>query len=98
MALHEEARYNEEGTFVSSTFLDYLVPTAMEIPTIGVTHFEFPPTNEVNYRGVGEGGAIAAPAAVLNAVSDALGATRVEQLPLTPDRVMALIDAAKRPT
>ena len=51
--------------------------------------------DEVNYRGVGEGGAIAAPAAVLNAVSDALGGVRVEQLPLTPDRVMALIDSVK---
>jgi len=94
IALYEHARYNEEGTFVSSTFLDYLVPTAMEIPTIGVEHFESAVMDEVNYRGVGEGGTIAAPAAVLNAVSDALGGTRVEQLPLTPDRVMALIDAA----
>jgi len=94
IALYEHARYNDEGTFVSSTFLDYLVPTAMEIPTIGVEHFQSPVMDEVNYRGVGEGGTIAAPAAVLNAVSDALGGTRVEQLPLTPDRVMALIDAA----
>jgi carbon-monoxide dehydrogenase large subunit len=66
----------------------------MEIPNIGVEHFESPVMDEVNYRGVGEGGTIAAPAAVLNAVSDALGGTRVEQLPLTPDRVLALIDAA----
>jgi carbon-monoxide dehydrogenase large subunit len=94
IALYEHARYNDEGTFVSSTFLDYLVPTAMEIPTIGVEHFESPAMDEVNYRGVGEGGTIAAPAAVLNAVSDALGGTRVEQLPLTPDRVLGLIDAA----
>jgi carbon-monoxide dehydrogenase large subunit len=94
IALYEHARYNDEGTFVSSTFLDYLVPTAMEIPNIGVEHFESPVMDEVNYRGVGEGGTIAAPAAVLNAVSDALGGTRVEQLPLTPDRVLALIDAA----
>jgi aerobic carbon-monoxide dehydrogenase large subunit len=94
IALYEHARYNDEGTFVCSTFLDYLVPTAMEIPTIGVEHFESPAMDEVNYRGVGEGGTIAAPAAVLNAVSDALGGTRVEQLPLTPDRVLALIDAA----
>jgi carbon-monoxide dehydrogenase large subunit len=94
IALYEHARYNDEGTFVSSTFLDYLVPTAMEIPTIGVEHFESPVMDEVNYRGVGEGGTIAAPAAVLNAVSDALGGARVEQLPLTPDRVLALIDAA----
>jgi carbon-monoxide dehydrogenase large subunit len=98
IALYENARYNEEGTFVSSTFLDYLVPTAMEIPSIGIEHFETPAMDEVNYRGVGEGGTIAAPAAVLNAVSDALGGARVEQLPLTPDRVMALIDAANDAT
>lgn len=96
IALYEHARYNDEGTFVSSTFLDYLVPTAMEIPRIGVEHFESPVMDEVNYRGVGEGGTIAAPAAVLNAVSDALGGARVEQLPVTPDRLMVLIDAAKR--
>jgi carbon-monoxide dehydrogenase large subunit len=94
IALYEHARYNDDGAFVSSTFVDYLVPTAMEIPAIGIEHFESPSMDEVNYRGVGEGGAIAAPAAVLNAVSDALGGARVEQVPLTPDRVMALIDAA----
>jgi carbon-monoxide dehydrogenase large subunit len=95
IAIYEHAGYNDEGTFVASTFLNYLVPTAMEIPTIGVEHYESPPLDEVNYRGVGEGGTIAAPAAVLNAVSDALGGIPVVQLPLTPDRVLALIDAAK---
>ncbi len=93
IALYEHAEYNDEGTFVSSTFVNYLVPTAMEIPTIGIEHFDGPVMDEVNYRGVGEGGTIAAPAAVLNAVSDALGGVRVQQLPLTPDRLMALIDA-----
>jgi aerobic carbon-monoxide dehydrogenase large subunit len=94
IALYEHADYNEDGNFMSSTFMNYLVPTAMEIPTIGIEHFEGPVMDEVNYRGVGEGGTIAAPAAVLNAVSDALGGVRVEQLPLTPDRLMALIDSA----
>jgi carbon-monoxide dehydrogenase large subunit len=94
IALYEHARYDEEGTFVASTFMDYLMPTAMEIPTIGIEHYETPVMDEVNFRGVGEGGTIAAPAAVLNAISDALGGVRVEQLPVTPDRMLALIDAA----
>jgi aerobic carbon-monoxide dehydrogenase large subunit len=94
IALYEHAEYGADGNFIAGTFLNYLVPTAMEIPTIGIEHFEGPVMDEVNYRGVGEGGTIAAPAAIVNAVSDALGGVRVEQLPLTPDRLMALVDSA----
>jgi len=73
--------------------MDYLVPTSMEIPYIAIEHLDSEPLDEVNYRGVGEGGTIAAPAAVVNAVSDALGGARVNEVPLTPDLVLGLIDA-----
>ncbi len=69
------------------------MPTAMEIPHIEIEHMEFEPLAEVNYRGVGEGGTIGAPAAVANAVADALVpfGVSVNRLPLHPARVLDLI-------
>jgi carbon-monoxide dehydrogenase large subunit len=74
--------------------MDYLLPTAMEIPTIEIEHVHGVGLAEVNSRGVGEGGTIAAPPAIANAVADALGGVRVTALPLTPERVLDLLDAA----
>lgn len=93
IALLEETVYSDEGQLLTSTFMDYVMPTAMEIPHIEIEHMEFEPLDEVNYRGVGEGGTIGAPAAVANAVADALapfGAV-VDRLPLSPSRVLGLI-------
>jgi carbon-monoxide dehydrogenase large subunit len=92
-ALLEHTRYDEDGNLLTTTFMDYLVPTAMEIPEIEIEHIDSPPLAEVNFRGVGEGGAICAPAAVANAVSDALApfGVSVNELPLTPTRVLELI-------
>ncbi|HEV2653953.1 MAG TPA: molybdopterin cofactor-binding domain-containing protein, partial [Ktedonobacteraceae bacterium] len=56
--LYEHAVYDENAQFLTSTFMDYLVPTAMEIPSIEIEHLETPPISPVNFRGVGEGGAI----------------------------------------
>jgi len=98
IALYENALYDEEGNFLAGTFMDYLVPTSMEIPSIDIEHLESEPLDEVNFRGVGEGGTIAAPAAVLNAISDALGGARVNTLPLTPERVLDLVDATSTST
>jgi aerobic carbon-monoxide dehydrogenase large subunit len=92
LALLEHAIYDEDGNFLTGTFMDYLVPTAMEIPSIEIEHLESVPLHEVDFRGVGEGGTIAAPPAVVNAVSDALGGLAITELPLTPDRVLSLID------
>lgn len=92
IALLEDAHYDASGNFLASTFMDYLLPGAMEVPPIEITHLESD-LYEVDYRGVGEGGTIAAPAAVVNAVADALGGAAVTELPLTPSRVLDLLDA-----
>jgi carbon-monoxide dehydrogenase large subunit len=91
-ALYEEAAYDADGNFLSSTFMDYLLPTSAEIPFIQVEHLETDPDGEFGFRGVGEGGAIGAPGAVGNAVADALapfGAKVLHQY-LPPARVLEL--------
>ncbi len=90
--LYEHAIYDENAQFLTGTFMDYLVPTAMEIPPIEIEHLETPAISPVNFRGVGEGGAICAPPAITNAVSDALGVKITEQ-PLTPTRILELLGA-----
>ena len=95
-ALYEHLVYDDAGNPVTTTFLDYLVPTASEVPTIEYGHVETPSPGPGGFKGVGEGGAIGAPPAVINAVADALspfGVTITEQ-PLTPSRIVALLDAA----
>jgi carbon-monoxide dehydrogenase large subunit len=90
--LYERAAYDEDGNFVSSTFMDYLLPTAAEIPPIEIIHMETDPDGHLGFRGVGEGGAIVAPAAVTNAIADALaplGGQVVEQH-LPPCRILEL--------
>ncbi len=94
LALYEHAAYDEQGNFLAGTFMDYLLPTAMEVPPIEIEHLHGEQIEEVPYKGVGEGGAIAAPPAVLNAVADAVGGATITTLPLTPERVLELLDAA----
>jgi carbon-monoxide dehydrogenase large subunit len=91
--LYEKTVYDDGAQIQTGTFMDYLVPTATEIPDIEIHHLETPSTIEANYRGVGEGGMIAAPAAVTNAVEDALahlGVTITEQH-LPPTRILELV-------
>ncbi len=93
-ALYEQLIYDDEGQLVTSTLMDYLVPTAMEIPPVEILHLETPcEYTETGAKGVGEGGTMGAPAAVASAVSDALSHLDVEidQLPITPDRLRAAI-------
>jgi len=94
IALLENALYDEEANFLAGTFMDYLVPTSMEIPTIEIEHLHSEPLAEVNYRGVGEGGTIAAPPVIVNAVADALGGASIGVVPMTPEYVLALVDEA----
>src|SRR5262249_25519563 len=68
-ALFEELIYDDDGNPVTTTFLDYVMPTAAEIPTIEYAHVETPSPGPGGYKGVGEGGAIGAPPAVVNAVA-----------------------------
>lgn len=98
LALYEEAAYDAAGNFLAGTFMDYLVPTAMEIPPIEIEHLHGREIEEIPYKGVGEGGAIASPAAVLNAVADAVGGATISRLPLTPERVLELLDATRKGT
>jgi carbon-monoxide dehydrogenase large subunit len=95
-ALLEELAYDDEGNPLATTFMDYLLPTAAEVPTIEYGHVETPSPGPGGYKGVGEGGAIGAPPAVVNAVADALSpfGVRITDLPLTPSSLVALLDAA----
>jgi carbon-monoxide dehydrogenase large subunit len=95
-ALLEDFVYDEHGNPLTSTFLDYLLPTASEIPTIEHGHIETPAATPGHYKGVGEGGAIGAPAAVANAVNDALAlvGAHLATAPFTPSRIVAALAAA----
>ena len=96
--LLEEMVYDEQGQLLTGTFMDYLVPTAMELPPIETVHLEYPsPRNPLGIKGIGEGGAISPPAAIANAVEDALASfgVRVTRAPLGPDTVRGLIVAAR---
>jgi carbon-monoxide dehydrogenase large subunit len=98
-ALMEELRYDENGQLLNADLTTYLLPTTMEIPDIEVDHIESPsPFTPLGTKGMGEGGAIASPAAVVNAVEDALApfGVRVRELPLTPERVFGLIEEGRR--
>ena len=97
-ALYEEMIYNDEGQNVTASLVDYVVPSATEIPSIGVVHIEAASLTTLGgFRGMGEGGTIGAPAAVANAVADALAPLGIEvfELPVTPERLFRLIENAK---
>ena len=97
--LLEEIRYDERGQLLTSTLIDYLMPAAAEMPDITIAHLQTPsPLNPLGAKGVGEGGAIPAPAALAAAVEDALRPFHAEntQIPTTPFRVKSLIAAAQK--
>ncbi|HZQ65216.1 MAG TPA: xanthine dehydrogenase family protein molybdopterin-binding subunit [Gaiellaceae bacterium] len=96
-ALYEEVHFDDDGQLLSGTLADYLLPTTEEIPPVVLESVETPsPLNPLGLRGVGEGGAIAPPAVIANAVEDALAARGavVRRTPLTPDAVRALAAGA----
>jgi carbon-monoxide dehydrogenase large subunit len=95
-ALYEEFIYGDDGQPLTTTYMDYLIPTSTDVPPIEVLSLCSPsPFSVGGIKGMGEGGQIAAPAAVANAVADALAPfkVRIEQLPLGPDYVLRLIGA-----
>ena len=97
-ALLEEVVYDDQGQCVTASLADYLVPVATNIPSIGIVHIEADlPNNIGGFRGMGEGGTIGAPAAIANAVSDALSplGIEVDTLPVTPERIFRLVEAAR---
>lgn len=97
-ALYEEMPFDPSGQPLASTFADYLLPGPTEVPAPQLEHMEtLSPYTEFGVKGLGEGGAIAPPAAIGNAVNDALKPLRVELLhsPMTPRRVLEAIHRAK---
>ncbi|HVH76492.1 MAG TPA: xanthine dehydrogenase family protein molybdopterin-binding subunit [Stellaceae bacterium] len=97
-ALYEEIPYDEKGQPLAGTFADYLLPGAAEMPAIKIGHLHTPtPHTEYGMKGMGEGGAVAPPAAIANAVRDALKGigAEVNETPLTPRRVLAAIKKAR---
>jgi aerobic carbon-monoxide dehydrogenase large subunit len=96
--LLEDFVYDDEGNPLTTTFMDYLPPTTSEVPAIEVGHIEtVSTTNPGGYKGMGEGGAIGAHAAVANAVADALRPLGVKatKTPLGPEQIFALVEAAR---
>ena len=97
-ALYEEMPFDSNGQPLATTFADYLLPGATEVPAPRLEHMEvLSPYTEFGVKGIGEGGAIAPPAAIANAVNDALKGLGAELLssPITPRRVLESIAAAK---
>ena len=97
-ALYEQIVYDEQGQLLTTTYLDYLVPPVSVAPEIGFTHLETPSAvTPSGAKGMGESTMVSVPAAVLNAVNDALAplGAHLTHLPATPDRVLrAITDAA----
>jgi len=94
--LYEHLAYDADGTPLSTTFVDYLLPTAADVPTIEYCHLETPAPGPGGYKGVGEGGAIGAPPAVVNAVADALAplGVTITRLPVSPAAIVGLLEDA----
>ena len=97
--LYEAMPFDAQGQPLASTLLDYMLPGATEVPDIRVLHMQTPsPYTEFGMKGLGEGGAVGPPAAIVSAVNDALRplGAEVHDLPLTPECVLAAIDTAAR--
>jgi carbon-monoxide dehydrogenase large subunit len=98
-ALYEKIVYDETGQPLTTTYMDFLLPTAMEIPEIEIVHLETPsPLNPLGIKGAGEGGAIPGPAVLAEAIEDALApfGVRIREMPLSPSRIRELLAASAR--
>jgi aerobic carbon-monoxide dehydrogenase large subunit len=93
-ALYEEIVYDDTGNIVTATLAEYLPPTAREMPPIEIHHLEtLTEASVTNAKGLGEGGTIGAPAAILNAVNDALAplGVAIDEVPVTPQRIREVL-------
>jgi carbon-monoxide dehydrogenase large subunit len=98
-ALLEEIVYDDTGNILTATFADFLPPTVAETPPIEIRHFEtLTDASVTRAKGLGEGGAIGAPAAVLNAINDAISpfGVSIDEVPATPQRIRAALRHAQR--
>jgi carbon-monoxide dehydrogenase large subunit len=96
-ALFERMQYDAGANPLTTTFQDYLLPSAPEVPGCNILHIETPnPLNPIGVKGAGEGGTIPAPAAIVAAIEDALSPFGVHfaEMPLTPERIVAALRAA----
>ncbi len=97
-AFFEQLRYDETGQLLNASFMDYLLPTAVEVPPVEMSHTETPsPLNPLGVKGVGEAGCIPTGAAFAQAVEDALGQPGLEilEIPLSPQRLFELLRDSK---
>jgi len=97
-ALYEELRYDEEGRLLTSTLMDYRLPSVEEVPEIALEHIITPnPFTPLGAKGAGETGMLGPPPALCNAVEDALSplGVKIRETPLTPERILDLIEKAK---
>jgi len=98
-ALYEGILYNEEGQCLTTTYTDFGAASAVDLPNIEVYHIETPsPFTVMGAKGVGEGGAIPSPAAIANAVEDALSpfGVKITELPITPEKILRLIKQSQK--
>ncbi|MGH7580763.1 MAG: molybdopterin cofactor-binding domain-containing protein, partial [Gemmatimonadales bacterium] len=98
-AFYEQLKYDESGQLMNASFMEYLLPTASEVPSIEIAHAETPsPLNPLGVKGVGEAGCIPTGAAFAQAVEDALGDAGVEilEIPLSPGRLWELMSHPER--
>ena len=99
MTLYERMRFDETGQPLTVTYADYLLPTSDCVPMVEIHHMESPtPLNPLGVKGAAESGTIGAPAAIVSAIEDALKplGVRINDLPVTPERLLALIHSAQR--
>jgi carbon-monoxide dehydrogenase large subunit len=97
-ALYEEMPFDRHGQPLASTLSDYMIPGPTEVPAVRIAHMETPsPLSAFGVKGIGEGGAIAPPATIVNAVNDALAPLGVEitESPVTPHRILTALRAAE---
>jgi carbon-monoxide dehydrogenase large subunit len=96
-ALLEELIYDEDGQLLTASLVDYVIPSAPEVPVMDVIHVESESAVAGGFRGMGEGGTIGAPAAIANAIADALSPLGIDVsvLPMTPERIFKLMELAK---
>jgi len=97
-ALYEEIHYDKDGQLLNGSMADYLVPMAAEMPDMQVGHVETPTKeSELGAKGAGEAGTAGAPAAIMNAINDALRPldAQVTEMPFTPERILRALGKLK---
>ncbi|MBN8990421.1 MAG: xanthine dehydrogenase family protein [Rhizobiales bacterium] len=96
-ALFEELIYDDDAQLLSASLVDYVIPSAPEVPVMEVVHIESESAVAGGFRGMGEGGTIGAPAAIANAIADALSPLGIDVsiLPMTPERIFKLMEQAR---